>query len=179
MVYPELSELLYHGSDVAVSGIDISKSAPRKDFGCGFYTTNDIEQAKKFARLKAKRAQAAAGFVSVFRFKSSEGLLIRRFASSDATWFDFVLQNRGYSDLATSAREKCFDIVIGPVADDAVGLVLNQFVAGTYGDPHAAESKATALRLLLAQRLHNQVFFGTEMAASCLHFLEVFDVDLD
>jgi hypothetical protein len=52
--YEELHKPLYHGSDVSFSIIDLSKSVPQKDFGKGFYTTNDKFQAEKFARLKAK-----------------------------------------------------------------------------------------------------------------------------
>ena len=36
-----------------------------------------------------------------------------------------------------------------------------------------------SIRLLLTQKLHNQIFFGTEKAVSCLIFLEVYDVCID
>ncbi|MDR2587769.1 MAG: DUF3990 domain-containing protein [Coriobacteriales bacterium] len=74
---------------------------------------------------------------------------------------------------------KDYDILIGPVANDAVGVVLNQFVSGIYGNPDDQESKDTAVRLLLTQSLHDQVFFGTERAVSYLRFLEVSDVRFD
>jgi hypothetical protein len=160
---------------MAVSEIDLSQSVPKKDFGRGFYTTNDSAQAEKFARLKAKRARQGKGYVSVFRFQST-GALVKKFASADREWFDFVLRNRGYSGLAAAAAEETYDIVIGPVADDAVGLVLNQFVAGAFGDSKTAEAKETAIRLLLTQKLHNQVFFGTERAVFGLRFSEGYDV---
>jgi len=124
MNYAELDSPLYHGSATLFTTIDLSQSAPKKDFGSGFYTTND----------------------------------------------------RGYESLATLVSCEKFDIVIGPVANDAMGLVLNQFIAGVYGDPFAAEAKKTAIRLLLTQKLHNQVFFGTENAASRLKFSEAYDV---
>jgi hypothetical protein len=57
--------------------------------------------------------------------------------------------------------------------------VLNQFVAGVYGDSKTAEAKETAIRLLLSQTLHNQIFFGTECAVRCLQFLEGYDVNAD
>ena len=177
--YSELYKRLYHGSNVSFSVIDLSKSAPKKDFGRGFYTTTDKNQAEKFARLKAKRIHAKKGYVEVFNINYFRDLAIAEFNSADEEWFDFVLRNRGYGDFAVSGLNDVFDIVIGPVANDAVGLVLNQFIAGVYGDPLFIEAKATAIRLLLTQKLHNQVFFGTEKAVSRLSFLEVYDVCID
>ena len=156
--YSVLSEPLYHGSAMSFSEIDLSRSVPKKDFGRGFYTTNDSFQAEKFARVKAKRARADKGYVTVFRFQNTDGMNIKQFPASNEEWFDFVLRNRGYGELAAAILNDVFDIVIGPVANDAVGLVLNQYIAGTYGDSNTAEAKATAIRLLLAQKLHNQVF---------------------
>jgi predicted nucleic-acid-binding Zn-ribbon protein len=165
---------------MSFSTIDLLKSSPKKDFGCGFYTTTDKYQAEKFACLKAKRINTNKGYVEVFNLKNHEGLNIKQFDSSNEEWFDFVLFNRGYGELTqkttSTGSNNIFDIVIGPVANDAVGLVLNQFVTGVFGDPVSAEAKATAMRLLLSQKLHNQVFFGTEKAVSRLSFSEVYDV---
>jgi len=176
MNYSELNELLYHGSNVSFSIIDLSKSTQKKDFGHGFYTTTDKKQAEKFASLKTRRANANNGYVEIFKISNFAGLNIKKFYSADEEWFDFVLRNRGYAKYAANSFNDMFDIVIGPVANDAVGLVLNQFAAGVYGDPSSAESKAIAIRLLLTQKLYNQVFFGSEKAVSRLVFLEVYDV---
>jgi hypothetical protein len=81
--YPELHRRLYHGSVEAVRDIDLSASAPKKDFGRGFYTTNDNYQAEKFARLKASRSCTSKGCVSVFDFQNAEGLKIKKFTASD------------------------------------------------------------------------------------------------
>ena len=177
--YVELSKPLYHGSDKAVSEVDLTKGFPEKDFGRGFYTTNNKVQAEKFARLKASRAGSDKGFVSVFIIQDVSGLKIKQFFSSDEEWFDFVLMNRGYGETGSSASQEEYDIIIGPVANDAVGVVLNLFMFGTYGDPNTAEAKDTAIRLLLAQKLHNQIFFGTECAVERLSFLEMYDVCVD
>ncbi|MDR1972673.1 MAG: DUF3990 domain-containing protein [Treponema sp.] len=49
-----------------VSDIDLDKSAHGKDFGRGFYTTNQREQAAKFAAVKAKRFNKKVIQPSVF-----------------------------------------------------------------------------------------------------------------
>jgi len=177
--YAELSSLLYHGSDISFDKIDLQRSSPHKDFGSGFYTTNDRTQAEKFARLKARRSQAHHGYVEVFGLDNYEGLAVKKFEAANEDWFDFVLCNRGFGSLANAQALETYDIVIGPVANDAVGLVLNQYIAGTYGVPYNRVSKETAIRLLLTQKLHNQVFFGTEQAVARLSFSEVYDVYLD
>jgi len=179
VVYAELSKPLYHGSNEAVSEIDLSRGVPKKDFGQGFYMTSDERQAEKFARLKAKREYAKKGYVSIFHFQNAEGLSIKKFVAAGAEWFDFVLRNRGFTALSAPAPNEAFDIVIGPVANDAVGLVLNQFITGTYGDPMKAEAKETAIRLLLTQNLNDQIFFGTKKAVACLIFVEAYDVRID
>jgi hypothetical protein len=176
MNYNELSKPLYHGTFVAFSEIDLTKSAPKKDFGRGFYTTNDLEQARKFARLKAVREHRDRGYVLTFGFTGNDELVVKAFSSSDEEWFDFVLRNRGFGKYANLVCDETFDIVIGPVANDAVGVVLNNFIDGIYGDPNSSEAKDTAIRLLLTQKLHNQVFFGTERAIRCLTFREIADV---
>jgi len=177
--YSELRKLLYHGSNVSFSAIDLSKSSHKKDFGHGFYTTTDKNQAEKFARLKTKRAYANRGYVEIFSLNSFNDLDIIKFVSADEKWFDFVLQNRGYGNLAANNIKAVSDIVIGPVANDAVGLVLNQFISGVYGDPLSSDAKATAIRLLQTQKLHNQVFFGSEKAILRLKFIEVYDVYIE
>lgn len=37
--------ILYHGSNTDIQEIDLSQSRPYKDFGQGFYLTQDKEQA--------------------------------------------------------------------------------------------------------------------------------------
>ena len=57
---------LYHGSTVAVKHPNFQKGRKATDFGKGFYTTTNFEQAKKWALLKQKREQAPKAIVSVY-----------------------------------------------------------------------------------------------------------------
>lgn len=41
---------LYHGSNLAIEQIDLSKCKPYKDFGQGFYLTEIKEQAEQMAK---------------------------------------------------------------------------------------------------------------------------------
>lgn len=46
---------LYHGSNIRVENIDLTKGRPNKDFGKGFYTTHIEEQANFWSRRIAER----------------------------------------------------------------------------------------------------------------------------
>ena len=44
---------LYHGSTVEIKKIDLTLSKPNKDFGRGFYLSDNFEQAYEMATYKA------------------------------------------------------------------------------------------------------------------------------
>lgn len=82
---------LYHGSTVTVKSPNIQKGRKATDFGKGFYTTTNFEQAKKWAILKRNREH---GKKRSFQFiKSPIIFLIESFQS-----FDLMgLQKSGWS----------------------------------------------------------------------------------
>lgn len=45
---------LFHGSNMEIDDVDLSKCMPYKDFGRGFYTTVLKEQAWRMAQRRAK-----------------------------------------------------------------------------------------------------------------------------
>ena len=46
---------LYHGTNVKFDKIDLMKSKPNKDFGRGFYLSDNYEQAMEMAKTKVVR----------------------------------------------------------------------------------------------------------------------------
>lgn len=176
---PELERLLFHGSTVEIRMVDVSAGAKKKDFGQGFYMTSSKAQAEKFAKLKAKQRSLAYGHVSVFEYAHSPQLKIHRFEKADLPWLEYVIQNREPNSGGGEPIHEKYDIVIGPVADDAVGIVVNNLLAGVYGDKNTVEAKNLAIRFLEAENLHNQVFFGTKRGANCLRFKEAYKVAID
>ncbi|GHV15648.1 hypothetical protein AGMMS49938_14410 [Fibrobacterales bacterium] len=182
----ELSGLFFHGSNMSVARIDLSAGISKKDFGKGFYTTNSKIQAEKFAKLKAKRFNAKNGFVSVFEFThnaltaAEPSLKILRFENTDLDWLNFILFNRGFvKSIHENFSSSNYDIIIGAVADDVVGLVLNQLVIGTYGNPSSLQAKETAVKLLETENLYNQILFRTEKAVKHLAFKESYKVAIN
>jgi len=157
---------LYHGSNIIVERPDLRFSVRALDFGRGFYTTTEKRQAVNFAKKVRERAlrtgdNATGCFVSIYEFDEAalvSGIAVRRFATPDEEWFDFVMANRreeipGGTD----------DIIIGPVANDTVYRTLIGFEAGLY-------SKRRAIQLLRARKLCDQWTFTSEKSLGLLRF---------
>ena len=123
--------ILYHGSNIEISQIDIDKGRKGKDFGKGFYLSEDIKQAEKMASLTTFRQGKGVPAVSKFMFDESItyhlSILIKQFGGYTIEWAEFILLNRNNN---TNIQAHDYDIVIGPIADDTVGLQLRRFIQG-------------------------------------------------
>lgn len=64
--------LLYHGSNVVVEEPHLLKVQRELDFGKGFYTTSDLDQASKWAKRTARRFNQDKGYVSVYEVNDIE-----------------------------------------------------------------------------------------------------------
>lgn len=82
---------LYHGSTVTVKCPNIQKGRKATDFGKGFYTTTNFEQAKKWAILKRNREHGKKLLFQFMKFPII--FLIESFQSSGLR----VLQKSGWS----------------------------------------------------------------------------------
>ncbi|MGN1157040.1 MAG: DUF3990 domain-containing protein [Agathobacter sp.] len=122
--------ILYHGSNVEIEEIDLSRSEVGKDFGVGFYLTTNKNQAEQMANRKT-RLYGGKPVVSIFKFEEdaaqSAGLLQKEFQSYSKEWADFILANR-----ANSSRQQIheYDIVHGPIANDDIGFQIRRLLAG-------------------------------------------------
>lgn len=122
---------LYHGSNVEINQIDLSHSRKGKDFGCGFYLNANKQQATEMAIRTAKRMRAGSPIVSAFEFDDSilfkNGLNVKVFDDYSEEWAEFILMNR--KNLSDSPAHT-YDIVIGPIANDTVGVQIRRFIMG-------------------------------------------------
>lgn len=66
--------ILYHGSNIAINKIDLSKSKPNKDFGQGFYLSDNESQAINMASFKSMQL---GGEPLVTRFEFDAEILNR------------------------------------------------------------------------------------------------------
>lgn len=157
---------LYHGSTVAVRKPSLRPGRPNADFGKGFYTTSNLEQAERWAHIKQEREEALRAVVSVYEF--DEALLnnsdwnIRRFTGADEPWLYFVTDCR-------KSRKHDYDLVQGPVANDKVFTTVNLFESGVL-------SAEAAILQLKAYKTYDQLSFHTDKTIGTLRFVESFDV---
>ena len=121
---------LYHGSHIEVRTPRVLTTSRSGDFGRGFYTTTSLEQARRWAQIRAEREELSSGVVSTFEVPDSiiehPALSVKTFAKADSQWLDFVMSNR-----MDTRFEHQFDLVYGPVANDRVYVCLNALENGT------------------------------------------------
>ena len=89
---------LYHGGLIEVKTPRIMATDHIGDFGVGFYTTTNLEQARRFVVTKCDRSRKPQGVVSYFEvaddFLQTPGFAIRIFRKADEKWARFVEANR-------------------------------------------------------------------------------------
>lgn len=159
---------LYHGSNVAIGKIDLSRSKRGKDFGQGFYLNANPDQAMAMAVRTTRFLNEGQPTLSCFEFEEEEatkkGLNIKIFHDYSEEWADFVVMNRK-NNSETPAHP--YDIVIGPIADDTVGVQIRRYIMGYL----SASALVEELRFRGDHAI--QYFFGTPKAIEFLKRIEL------
>lgn len=145
---------------------DIRRSKPFKDFGQGFYLSDDEQQAKEQALSKVDQMKTGEPIVNAFLFDetlmTSGEFCVKIFDDYSVEWAEFVLMNR---DVKKQQPSHDFDIVYGPIADDGVNYQLRRYWGGVISLPRLIEE------LKYAKGITFQYFFGTERALKTLKAL--------
>ena len=159
--------LIYHGSNVEVRKPSLRMSRKYTDFGRGFYTTTQKEQADHWTSIKIDRAKKGRRVVSVFEVSdellTNPELKIREFHGPDETWLNFVVDSR-------KGIEHDYDLVFGPVANDKVFTVVNLYEGGVLDAP-------AAIAELKVYKTYNQLSFHTPRVIQALRFVESYEVN--
>ena len=159
--------LIYHGSYAAVEKPEIRVPNRHHDFGVGFYTTTNEEQAIKYSKIVVYR-EGGVPTVSSYEFdyeQARKELKIKVFDSPNEAWFDFVCARR----MGRYKGEE-YDIIYGPVANDQVYLCFAGFLAGT-------STREETLKKLKTNRLYNQFTFCNERALTYIRFVSSMEVN--
>ena len=151
--------ILFHGTDVDFTEIQLNKSHNKRDFGTGFYTTILEGQAKEWAYRLSLRNRSKDYYVMKFLFAENEELKIKRFDSLSIEWLEFIKENRSRGGL-----QHDYDVVIGPVADDNTLETVQLYITGILN----AEEAVNRLRY---NKVNNQVSFHTKKALEYLRFV--------
>jgi hypothetical protein len=158
---------LYHGSNVFIDKIDLSKSKSGKDFGCGFYLSPTFEQAKELSERKTAQIGEGCAQVTSFEFDesglSNKDFKVLRFEEYSREWAEFIMLNRSNR---THIQSHDYDIVIGPIANDAVGIQMRKYISGLISIDKFLEE------LKYMKGITFQYFFGTTKAINLLKRIE-------
>ncbi|MDR1812752.1 MAG: DUF3990 domain-containing protein [Candidatus Fibromonas sp.] len=159
---------LFHASYLEIKNPKITNRFATLDFGVGFYTTSNKEQAETFA-LKVCSRRKKEGFptVNIYEFNDKAlDLNTLVFDSPSEKWLDFVVRNRKFG------RKENYDLIIGPVANDDVFSVIALYESGQL-------TKEDAIKRFKVKSLYNQYLFCNEKALSNLAFAESYKLELE
>lgn len=157
MAIEDLPDIVYHGTisihkDSLLAGIDINKGYYSADFGQGFYTTGNYEQAVRLAKDRAKtynklnKTTLVYPMIVSYNINKSElssdsyrGLI---FDSPNSKWKEFIYNNRVGKDFIVSKYHNLthkYDYVYGCVADSNITdmtkqIKVNQITYGVFAD---------------------------------------------
>lgn len=159
--------ILYHGSTEVVETPRIIRAEIGRDFGCAFYATDILEQAKRWAQRKALITRRIKKFgqavINVYEFDEKEARKIldfKVFEGPGMDWLDLVLNCRGNPDFTHG-----FDIVIGNIANDNVGETVSYVQQGIM-------RKEDALERLKFEQINNQLAFCTLRSFGFLKYVK-------
>lgn len=161
---------IYHGSTFRVEKPNLEILSYRTDFGKGFYTTTDMDQAKRWAKIKKgrlekiERNEELHQYINVYEYKEDKNLNILNFTEATEEWLKFIYKNRQSDELVHQ-----YDIVIGPVADDNLYQVLVNYENGVYDMEETIKRLKTYL-------LSNQISFHTLKSLECVKYIETIEV---
>lgn len=159
---------LYHGSVVELRKPSLHYGRKKTDFGKGFYTTTQADQAEKWSKIKQERNKASKRIVSVYEIDdallTNPDIKIRKFHGVDKDWLNFVSDCR-----KADAIMHDYDIVFGPVANDNVFATVNQYESGVLN----AEAAVAQLK---AYKTYDQLSFHTKRVIGELRFVGAYEI---
>lgn len=163
---------LYHGSDRIISAPRYAYGDSERDFGAGFYCTQNESMARQWACRSSQ-----PGFVNVFNL-NTEYLYMLDLTSKEhdvLEWVALVLANRAFriTDSAAERRKQeilseylvdtsPYDAIIGIRADDSHFALIRSFLCGDFSADELRKFMAT-------QKEHTEIFFKNK---KCFLMLE-------
>lgn len=147
---------LYHASKElskkCVEFPEIRTARFHKDFYFGFYCTLLEEQARRWAKRFTGR-----GIVNVYEYTPSNDLKLLIFPEMSNEWLDFIAACR-------MGTPHGYDVVEGPMADDAIFNYVQGFTDGRI-------SRAAFWELAKFNHPTHQISFHTARALATLRFV--------
>ena len=153
--------ILFHGSNVTVDAPRLITQNRFLDFGYGFYTTTNKDQAINFAKKVTERRKKGTATLNIYYIDEAlafQECSLLKFDSPDVRWLDFVSANR-----QGTYNGPAYDLVYGAVANDDVYRTIALYMTGIL-------SKEQALAALKIRKLFDQLVFTSEKSLKYLTF---------
>ena len=159
---------VYHGLNIIIERPKIINRFQTLDFGEGFYTTENENQAKDFAvKVCERRSTKLYPIVNCYEFNENfDKFSILKFDAPDEKWLDFVVERR-----KGIALNKRYDIIIGPVANDDIFGTIVLYEAGQL-------DKESAIKKFKVKKLYNQTVFCNELTLNNLIYIKSYRVEI-
>jgi hypothetical protein len=156
---------VYHGSDIKIETIDLSKCRVGTDFGHGFYVTKFPKQAREIAE-RAASWHNTVPIITEFDFNEyafeDKDFKTLRFDGYTEEWLDFIVKNR--ASIASKPMHD-YDIVEGAVANDDIAARIYDYLNGEV-------SKEVFLEELKFKKPMHQICFCTTFSLQMLSLVE-------
>jgi len=158
----------YHGSSAKIIAIDLTKSRLRTDFGRGFYLTDKLGGAREWALRNISGTPTVTQYEIAPDIYSAETKTLR-FGAATHEWLEFVRKNRERRErknAETKEPRHDFDVVSGPIADDKVAIVVDEYCRGL----KTAEQALKEIRFIpnvIQISLHTQKAIDFATAVAC------------
>lgn len=178
--------LLFHGTNILFSEIDLSKANATSDFGRGFYLTNILEQAVEWAGQRRRiqfdgelsvREYLRSAYVLKYELSFDElkkhNMNLKVFSEYDREWLDIILLGRRHLDINDHEVEDVsnllneYDIIAGPMADNNLNAKLNRYARHPY-------DRNILLDEIKMVKENYQIVFKTTKSLNALKKLEDF-----
>ena len=157
---------VYHGTNIIIEQPKVINRFKTLDFGEGFYTSENENQARDFAvKVCERRNPTFNPIVNCYKFNDDlNNYSVLKFDAPDDKWLDFVVERR-----KGIALENKYDLIIGPVANDDVFGTIILYEAGQI-------DKESAIKRFKVKKLFNQIVFCNEFVLSKLEFIKSYKV---
>jgi len=156
---------VYHGTNIIIERPKIINRFKTLDFGEGFYTSENENQARDFAvKVCERRNPTLSPIVNCYEFNDDlHNYSILKFDAPNDKWLDFVVERRKGITLKNK-----YDLIIGPVANDDIFGTIILYEAGQI-------DKESAIKRFKVKELFNQVVFCNEFVLSKLEFIKSYE----
>jgi len=159
---------LFHGGILTIEKPVILESQRLLDFGNGFYTTSNQNQAERWACVKKKRFEKKSkAIVTIYQISkelfANQNYIIKEFVKADEQWLDFIIANR------KGEISHNYDIVIGPVANDTLYATITLYESGIL-------NKEETIKRLKVHNLYDQVSFHNNKVLKELFFFDSYEI---